>query len=580
MDLASTVLGWLTERYANRLLDRVTRAVLGTDQERALRRVVDAAIGEVVVGAGLGEEDSKHLGAVLREGRDVLSTVQEMSSLGQAIIDWLTPLDATYGSDTAGYLQGLGLTVPGLADALRTAVAHGMAADALRGGPLAPVVSAHQYKILRDLLEEIKDTTYDDHRPEDFAVLMTDMVYLLEQMLGALREQRQDAAGAAPVSTETFAALIQARNRSFVGRQYLDEELGRLLASSAFTSGYVFITGEPGIGKTSYAAHLVARPGWIYHFNSRGEGIVSTGAFLGNVSGQLRSRHPGAPAPPDSAGLSALLDRAAAYATAASPLVIVVDALDEAEPPPQSGGNRLALPRALPDHTYIVLTSRPEVDLQIQVDARRDLEFHDDDDRNLADIREYVRGELDAYAEEFRPLLQSWRLAGPEVAERLANRSEGNFMYVVHVLDDMRRGLLGPGVIHGLDELPVGLRAYYEAHLRILRQRWPARLVPRFDLGIRCLAVMKEPVSAATLAHLTPENIDTAFAKVVIRQWRQFLNTTRVVSGGGRPPELRYFVYHQSFREFLAQDGIGLQDAGRQVYERGTDLLHRFLDQT
>ena len=41
-----------------------------------------------------------------------------------------------------------------------------------------------------------------------------------------------------------------------------------------------------------------------------------------------------------------------------SPVVILVDALDEAEPPPAKGVNKLTLPGRLPDGCYVVATNR------------------------------------------------------------------------------------------------------------------------------------------------------------------------------------------------------------------------------
>jgi len=579
LELAAALVGWITARYGDRMLDRATAAVFGSQQERALRAVVRTAIDEVVAGTRLTANQSQHLADVLHGGPDVLLPVSELPTLAAATSAWLAAVNEPPEPGTAGYLDGLGLRVPALAEALTASVAAGMARDALASGPLTPIVEAERFDVLRRLAEDAGRRIDGLGALED---LVKEMRFLLEQVLDVLEEDRRTATRTAePEATGAFAALVRARSRDFVGRRYLDDELDRFLASSGFPSGYVFIVGEPGIGKTSFAAHLVDRHGWIHHFNSVGEGIVTTRAFLASVSGQLQARYgpgPGAPPAADTAELSSLLGRAAAQATAESPLVLVIDALDEAEEPVRPGVSRLALPRTLPEHTYLVITTRPGADYEVQVDERRELVLRDDDERNLADVRAYVERNIDTESDALQPLLGSWRMTRASLADLLVARSQGNFMYVVHVLGDVRRGLITPETIDHPDSLPVGLHAYYEAHWRILQDRWPARLAARFDTGIRCLVAMREPASPATLADLAPDDIDIGFARLVIHQWRQFLNATRFPADRGRPAELRYYVYHLSFRDFLENHGPGLEPTRQAMYERGRDLLHEWLE--
>jgi hypothetical protein len=74
-----------------------------------------------------------------------------------------------------------------------------------------------------------------------------------------------------------------------------------------------------------------------------------------------------------------------------------------------------------------------------------------------------------------------------EFTDTVADRSEGNFMYLRHVLRGIRYGTLGGIDPDGITELPRGLRAYY-AHLekQLLRRtgddprrNWPSSACSR-----------------------------------------------------------------------------------------------------
>lgn len=88
-----------------------------------------------------------------------------------------------------------------------------------------------------------------------------------------------------------FRALIAERTSNFVGREFIFNEITRLLTDVAFSSGYIIIRGEPGIGKTSVIAELVRRHGYVHHFNDRRGNIRSHRHFLGSVCAQLILRY-------------------------------------------------------------------------------------------------------------------------------------------------------------------------------------------------------------------------------------------------------------------------------------------------
>ncbi|MDG4785303.1 ATP-binding protein [Micromonospora sp. WMMD1102] len=357
---------------------------------------------------------------------------------------------------------------------------------------------------------------------------------------------------ASHIRVHQFSGVVDDRTRAFVGREFLLDAIDGVLRDESFRSGYVVLRGEPGIGKTSVLAHLISSRRYVHHLNIAPMNIRSPEAFLANVCAQLIVRygldHDHLPdtATRDGGFLAQLLAEASAV-SANLPLVVVVDALDEAEDHAAGGANRLFLPPTLPPGVFFVVSSRERHDHQLYVDSRRDIYLRDDDPQNLADIATYVTNRLREHG-----------MRRDGLAEILVDRSEGNFMYVVYVLGDLLRGSVD---IEDVDALPHGLRAYYQRHWGIMRARDPD-LFDRYQAPLVCfLATAREPVTLARstewiarywkqsrwdVAEFRPRTVVG-----VVRNWREFLNEEGVGA------DARYRLYHTSFQEFL-RDEVGL----------------------
>lgn len=383
----------------------------------------------------------------------------------------------------------------------------------------------------------------------------------------------------APLATHLkvldFERLVEERTRQFVGREFVFQAIDALLADPAkFPSGYILVRGEPGIGKTALLSQLVKTRGYIHHFNIAPQNIRSTKAFLENVCAQLIVRyqldHVTLPpeASQDSAFLSQLLNEARAKQPD-RPIVILIDALDEAEDlglPPAA--NRLFLPKVLPDGVFFVMTSREQMDYRLDVDRRKDLHVRDNDPANLDDIRAYVKNFVATHT-EMSEAIARWHVTESDFVELMTSRSEGNFMYLVHVLEDIRSGTLSPETLDRIEDLPVGLRQYYERHWRMMQAQDPTRFETIFEPVLRLLATVREPVSIGSLEEWT--KLDPARIRTVIREWRGFLNELTLEG------EKRYRVYHTSFQDFLAEEGIGLKPYHQRIAEAALRKIPGFL---
>ena len=360
------------------------------------------------------------------------------------------------------------------------------------------------------------------------------------------------------IRIKQFQGLVNERAKDFVGRNFVFEAIHRLIRSPNFPSGYITIQGEPGIGKTSLLAYLVQQHGYLHHFNIASQNIGSVRDFLGNVCAQLivscKLNYPTLPpeATQDSGFLSQLLHEASAKLQK-TPLIILVDALDEAENISLApGANHLYLPQSLPQGVYFIVTMRERAEYQLVVDRRQNIYLKDNDPKNLEDVKRYIDIYLKNHQKQFENRVAEWGISMSGFIEVLTEKSQGNFMYLVHVLGNILDGRITPKNINNINQLPSGLLAYYQRHWRMMRSN-NKELFDKFYEPVICmLATVREPVSISQLAEWTsipPQNI-----KVVIQEWREFLNTEE-----SQDNITLYHVYHASFQDFLKEE-VGLSN--------------------
>jgi hypothetical protein len=96
---------------------------------------------------------------------------------------------------------------------------------------------------------------------------------------------------AAAATLTGFEATIARAAEGFVGRDWLDRELDAFLRDEGRyedAAPFLLLFGEPGVGKTAYAAHLVQERGWLHYFCSRlHPGWLDPGRFARNLGRQL-----------------------------------------------------------------------------------------------------------------------------------------------------------------------------------------------------------------------------------------------------------------------------------------------------
>jgi hypothetical protein len=379
-----------------------------------------------------------------------------------------------------------------------------------------------------------------------------------------------------PVTT-----VREQRTAFFVGREFVMNAVDERLLDPQFPSGYLLVDGEPGIGKSAVMAELVRTRDYVHHFNVATDGIRTPGQFLRNVCAQLIVRYklPYDELPADTgqdAGFLDVLLRDAVTVAAAQgelPVVLVVDALDEAEEPSgrdyPAGVNRLKLPARLPDGVVVVASIRTGVSDLLTVARRAEpIPLRWNDPRNLADVRTYTESFLERQAKVMRHRLAEWPTTAAEFTESVVAHSEGNFMYLVHLLEGIAAGSITAETFGGLEGLPTGLMDYYARHWRAMRDADFERF-ERVQRPVVCmLAVSPGAITAAKVAEWICNS--GVFAPVsvqevdrVLKEWRQFFN--REPQKPGESP--RWRIYHTSFLTFLAERA---EDVNLEEYRKAS----------
>jgi Trypsin-like peptidase domain len=348
-----------------------------------------------------------------------------------------------------------------------------------------------------------------------------------------------------------------ARAQHFIGREDIFASVDAQLSDPSLPAGYVILLGEPGAGKTAIMAELASRRSWFHHFNRVTAGVTTPRDFLRNICAQLIVGHGlhynDLPDQYDqnSEVLAGLLEESVAVRQQAGlgPLVVVVDALDEAQDPPP-GANRLFLPATLPKSSYIVASLRLNVDARFYSSqrGRSDLVLAKDSTASSTDLRAYTEWFLADRHSAMSQRLRELSTTRAEFIDAIVKSSDGNFMYLVQVLPDIALGHLRS--ISRLDDLPIGLRQYYERHWREMEAQDRKRFRELQRPVIAMLATAREPVSIPKITEWVNNSgkfhaVEEDDVADVLEEWGQFIYTVP-----GNPP--RHRLYHASFLEFLA----------------------------
>src|SRR4028119_2203285 len=352
-----------------------------------------------------------------------------------------------------------------------------------------------------------------------------------------------------PYECET---IIQDRTQDFIGRRFVFAAIADFLQKNR--KGYFVLEADPGVGKSSILAKLVLllKRRCVAHFNSQSQGIVRAEQFLENACLQLiRGYQLSYSQLPENATrdgnfLSRLLGEVSAK-LGGKKLILVVDALDEVEISLQGrGSNVLYLPDVLPNNVYFIVSKQPKT---LPLPKHHVFDLMQYSTESLADVKLYMDKRTSNSAS-----IQSWinrqNLQRDEFVAAVAQKSQHNFMYLRHVLNDIDSGKYSDVT---LNDLPRELDGYYQKHWDRMEMAVKDRELRRRKLKvIYLLTKTRKPVSCDILADFAEE--DALDLQEVLDDWEQFLDRN-----SDTPPD--YSLNHPSFQRFLHRKDV-VQKAG------------------
>jgi hypothetical protein len=390
-----------------------------------------------------------------------------------------------------------------------------------------------------------------------------------------------------------FSSYIAEKTGNFTGRTWVFDAVGKWLQQGQ--RRIFLLTGGPGTGKSAIAARLVqmsegvtaegARPGlgagWLsyYHFCQAGhESSLSPLTFVQSLSETLANRFTAFRAALESTGsrqivVNSVLDGVTVHAggqaigtqirveiksgdarpmfdmavrrplqtiyreTSAEPIVILVDSLDEALSfnAETNITQLLKLTSDFPPHVRFFFTCRSNSARVFDIIGPATLDLVADAPPLLDEVKLYAVARLNAVPEPARS----------DTAERIARKSNGNFLYAYHVLNDLIRQNIAIGDPETLD-LPDELEDVYRKFIEREMASNPANWADVFRPLLGSIAVAcGNGLTQAQLTSISGLAEDTAAD--VLKTCAQYLVY-------GNREELPYRFYHQSFREFLLHD--------------------------
>lgn len=373
-----------------------------------------------------------------------------------------------------------------------------------------------------------------------------------------------------PVKSET---IIQDRIKDFTGRKFVFEAINEFLRTKQ--KGYFVLEAEPGVGKSAIMAACVVmlKRRCITHFNSQPDGIVSAETFLKNACTQLiegfglKNKYPRLPenAIKNNTFLCELLKEISDKSSRDKKLIFVVDALDEVDWKAQTSNSNVSyLPNDLPDNVYFIVSKRPEF-LPMPAANKTVFDLMKYSAQSLEDVKAYL-GKRTERSELIQDWIKGRNLQREQFVTAVAQKSEKKFIYLRHVLDEIEGGTYKDV---NLNDLPTGLEEYYQKHWGQMMGRDDDPLLEMKVKIIYVLSQSEEPVSLRWLAKSVNEK-NVFQIQQVLRKWDSFLRQQQVNT------EVRYSIYHNSFRQFLEADevvksvGLTLEEINREITDNFT----------
>ncbi len=340
-----------------------------------------------------------------------------------------------------------------------------------------------------------------------------------------------------------FQRVILERSQNFIGRKFVFTAMSNFF--HRYDRGYFTIVGAPGSGKSAILAKYVTENPEAIYYNVQVVGKNRVDEFVATICRQIVETRIETQ---NFESLHSLLQQVSDQLKPQQRFIIAIDALDAIDRTTQTlGSNLFYLPRYLPHGIYFLLTRRPYVrkksGLLIEAPSQT-LDLAEYPEQNQEDVQAYIRQYLTTNP------LQSWltthHIHPQEFLAHLCAKSENNFMYLSQIISAISEGFYSHGFMDATFLYPPGLEAYYQQHLQTMIPLNSPRLETELKLSVlKALVQLSSPVSAEAIAHSI--DADEYDVEEVLENWVEFLTIQQP------DREIRYSLYHNSFRHFLSK---------------------------
>jgi len=340
------------------------------------------------------------------------------------------------------------------------------------------------------------------------------------------------------------------RHESFFGRTDVLARVDDWLTDTQFPSGWMLLTGGPGMGKSAILAHYLgqlkkAGPSPVPHFFLR-RGVEDwdrPDVVRRTLAAQIEAIYPDqtdAGTAPESR-LRELLTRISKkmLVPRRQRLILVVDGLDESAVD-DARENPLPrfLPHALPHGVFVLCASRPTYPHLSWLESRDGVHRIDLDASEWADSNgQACRACWQNWAEQFTPPLDE------DFIRAAVDRGEGNILHAVKLREYLTDA---PPQKRRVELIPRGLSGFMDQIWQRLHEL-PDELVANVMDGLGLLCAAREALPLSVLEGLLGWPGEPARDRF-LRATRPFLLEQPAHWEG----VIAYRPFHESFREFVA----------------------------
>jgi hypothetical protein len=389
-------------------------------------------------------------------------------------------------------------------------------------------------------------------------------------------------------------------NKGFIGREWLFEAVEKWRSGTPSSPGgegggvglsrLFWITGDPGVGKSAFAAQLTHTHGdsviaaqfveWDKPDHRNSQNVIRSIAF------QLATRLPDYRkfllTLPEIKELERKNPSELFDYLLANPLkhaidggreryLIVIDALDEAG---ESGHNPLVELLArdaqrLPDWLGIIVTSRPESAVKTPLQGLNPFVLDTSNEANKNDIRDYLLYHLTSQLKD--------RINTEQIIGQILEKSEGVFLYAERFCDDVRQNHIS---LDHLGQFPQGLGGIFFQYFQ--------RQFPDHEIYEKTII----PMLGAILAAREPLPVEVLqklfnWKETELRKWLRILGSLFPVTSESGNEVIK--PYHKSLADWLVdQKKAGeyfvsvmeghriLADLGWSEFKGGTKIMFKY----